>query len=149
MILFSCKFVELELYSDLNGTQLHNHGLCIFSFRTQFVAQCLKIEKKGSLRARAAITDTTRESASVMVRWKLAAAVYEVAYMHAARLCAGGEVVIGNSSGATGRGRSEHCDRSRKSSLRKVAAAPWVLCGEYLNQIKRHAVQEALKQAAS
>ena len=127
---------------------MYRYLVVLDSFRNQFESVALKLESEFNQRSKSTVfrlsTGVSQEHyASVSTRWKLAVAVYEVAYMQASQLHPSGEVLMkaGKRGGDT--------FSFQRGSARNITAIPWTLCGNYLNQIKRHAMQESIKSSLS
>jgi hypothetical protein len=96
-------------------------------------------------------------SALLTTRWKLAAALYEVAYAHAAnsgRRRRSQPSRVGSTTNMPNNHKHNNNDSNNNndndnnsffsSSSRRSTSVPWLLCGEYLNQIKIHTLEEAM-----
>jgi hypothetical protein len=93
--------------------------------------------------------------ASLPVRWQLASAVYEVAYMDAAGMMISPHSTSHSHSDSCGKLAATGNSKNRKSpgsgpspvsaAAKKLIAVPWLLCGGYLNQIKVHTDLEAMR----
>lgn len=120
------------------------------SFQQKFEEAALKLQKRANVstaegRMVTQLLEDIDMSDIVRTRWKLAAAVYEVSYMGVAgkdrsAICGKpGKIAVAQRSNGI-------CKSSTSSRvMSKATAMPWLLCGEYLNHIKRRALQVAVQ----